>query len=178
METSMKQPQGYEDGTQRVCKLKKSLYGLQQAPRYRNQKFKCFLQMNSNPCLFVNKDKSIFLILYVDDGRIVAKDDEKLQEFLKNLEETFNDRIEPVNYFLGLQIQHLDDGSISIHQENYCRKVRDFFNMLNANPVSVLFDKSLTCLDHLEKLQEDIPYRKAVGSLVYLAVVHKLLFTK
>jgi hypothetical protein len=29
----MKQPEGFEDGTNRVCKLKKRLYGLKQAPR-------------------------------------------------------------------------------------------------------------------------------------------------
>ncbi|GBN35929.1 hypothetical protein AVEN_54315-1 [Araneus ventricosus] len=42
--------------------------------------------------------------------------------------------------------------------------------MSSANPVSVSFDKSLTCLDHSEKLKEDIPYRKAVSSLMYLVV--------
>ncbi|GBM81735.1 Retrovirus-related Pol polyprotein from transposon TNT 1-94 [Araneus ventricosus] len=150
-EIYMMQPQGYEDGTRR-CNLE---------------------QTNSDPCLFVNKDKPIFLILYVDDDIIAAKDEEKLQEFLKNLEETFSVRIEQANYFLGLQIQHLDDGSIFIHQENYCRKVLDSFNMSSANPVSVPFDKSLTYLDHSEMLQEDIPYRKAVGSLMYLAVVSR-----
>ncbi|GBM82162.1 Retrovirus-related Pol polyprotein from transposon TNT 1-94 [Araneus ventricosus] len=178
-EIHIKQPQGYEDGTQRVCKLKKSLYGLKQVPRCWNQKFNCFLQTcnleqtNSYPCLFVNKDKSIFPIFYVDDGIIAAKDEEKLQEFLKNLEDTFSVRIEPANYFLGLQILHLDDGSIFIHQENFCKKVLDSFSMSSANPVSVSFHKSLTCLDHSEKLQEDIPYRKAVGSLMYLAVVSR-----
>ncbi|GBN73099.1 hypothetical protein AVEN_155739-1 [Araneus ventricosus] len=33
------------------------------------------------------------------------------------------------------------------------------------------FDKFLTCLDHLEKLEEDILYRRTVGSLMYLALV-------
>ncbi|GBM30301.1 hypothetical protein AVEN_52704-1 [Araneus ventricosus] len=105
---------------------------------------------------WVYKIKEMLLIKF-NVTRLEHKDEEKLQEFLKNLEETFSVRIEPANYFLGLQIQHLDDGSIFIHQENYCRKVQDSFNMSNANPVSVLFDKSLTCLDHSEKLQEDIP---------------------
>ncbi|GBM87931.1 hypothetical protein AVEN_186030-1 [Araneus ventricosus] len=45
--------------------------------------------------------------------------------------------------------------------------------MSSSNPVSVPFDKSLICMDHSEMLQEDIPYRKAVGNLMYLAVVSR-----
>ncbi|GBL76268.1 Retrovirus-related Pol polyprotein from transposon TNT 1-94 [Araneus ventricosus] len=45
--------------------------------------------------------------------------------------------------------------------------------MPNVNPVSVPFDKSLTCLDHSKKLQEYIPYRIAVSSLMYLSVVSR-----
>ncbi|GBM89121.1 hypothetical protein AVEN_190947-1 [Araneus ventricosus] len=93
---------------------------LKQAPKCWNQKFKYFLQKcnleqtNSDPCLFVNKDKYIFLILCVYDGIIAAKDEEKLQEFLKNLEETFSARIEPANYY---KYSILDDGSFFILQE-------------------------------------------------------------
>ncbi|GBM10657.1 Retrovirus-related Pol polyprotein from transposon TNT 1-94 [Araneus ventricosus] len=40
----MSQPQGYDDGTGRVCKLIKSLYGLKQAPRQWFHKFQQFEQ--------------------------------------------------------------------------------------------------------------------------------------
>ena len=39
----MKQPDGFEDGTDRVCKLKRSLYGLKQAPRCWNKRFGIYL---------------------------------------------------------------------------------------------------------------------------------------
>lgn len=32
-EVYVTQPQGYEDGTERVCKLEKALYGLRESPR-------------------------------------------------------------------------------------------------------------------------------------------------
>lgn len=32
-EIYMEQPQGYEDGTDRLCKLQRCLYGLKQSPR-------------------------------------------------------------------------------------------------------------------------------------------------
>ncbi|PNF31714.1 hypothetical protein B7P43_G13202 [Cryptotermes secundus] len=57
----MKQPEGFEDGTNRVCKLKKSLYGLKQAPRCWNRRFGKFLSnqgfqaSKEDPCLYVKK---------------------------------------------------------------------------------------------------------------------------
>lgn len=178
-EIYMKQPDGHDDGTGRVCKLLKSIYGLKQAPRCWNEKFREFLQscdlkqMDSDPCLFVNEDKSLFLVLYVDDGLVAAKDSRLLDLFFKKLSANFAVRSEPANYFLGLQIEYLDDGSIFIHQENYCKKVLDSFNMSATDPVSIPIDKSMLSVEDSEKLDEQTPYRKAVGSLIYLATVSR-----
>ena len=57
----MKQPQGYEDGTSKVCQLKRSLYGLKQAPRCWNKRLGAFLQQHrfrasdADPCLYVRE---------------------------------------------------------------------------------------------------------------------------
>lgn len=176
-EIYMKQPQGYEDGTGRVCKLVKSIYGLKQAPRCWNQKFSDFLhscslkQTDSDPCLFVNNDKSLFVVLYVDDGIVAAIDKKLLEMFLERLQEEFSVRVGQANYFLGMQIQNLEDGSIFIHQENYCKKVLDCFKMSTANPVCVPIEKDLLSQEPSENLSEEVPYRKAVGSLMYLGMV-------
>ena len=52
------QPEGFEDGTGRVCRLKKALYGLKQAPREFNKKMVKaitelgFVQSMADPCIF------------------------------------------------------------------------------------------------------------------------------
>ena len=58
-EIYMHQPEGYDDGSGRVCKLKRSLYGLKQAPRCWNKRFASFLlklgftRSTADPCLFI-----------------------------------------------------------------------------------------------------------------------------
>jgi len=42
-EIYMRQPEGFNDGTEKVCRLQRSLYGLKQSPRCWNIKFKTFL---------------------------------------------------------------------------------------------------------------------------------------
>ncbi|GBN64331.1 Retrovirus-related Pol polyprotein from transposon TNT 1-94 [Araneus ventricosus] len=59
----MSQPQGYDDGTGKMCKLNKSLYGLKQAPRQWFHNFQQFMnkmkfkQYTSDPWIFIRKEK-------------------------------------------------------------------------------------------------------------------------
>jgi len=57
-EIYMQQPEGCEDSSQRVCRLRKSLYGLKQSPWAWNKRFKDVLisfglqESTADPCLF------------------------------------------------------------------------------------------------------------------------------
>jgi hypothetical protein len=76
----MRQPEGFDDGCGRVCKLKLNLYGLKQAPRCRNQRFVDLVKKRrlkvstADPCLFVRRSngKKLIVAIYVDDGLIVG----------------------------------------------------------------------------------------------------------
>jgi len=131
----MRQPTGYEDGTNRMCRLIKSLYGLKQAPRCWNRKFKDFLEKhglqvsNEDPCLFYNtvKRHKFIIALYVDDGLVADEDSDDLEQFLEELSSQFCVTISPLSCFLGLQITQLQDGSVFVSQENYTKKVLQRF---------------------------------------------------
>jgi len=78
----MRQPAGYEDGTDQLCKLNRSLYGLKQVPRCWNRKFKDSLKKHglmvseADPCVFYSTadgHKLIIVALYVDDGLVAAQ---------------------------------------------------------------------------------------------------------
>lgn len=77
----MKQPEGFDDGTGRVCLLNKSLYGLKQASRCWNSKFTTFLKRfgltenAADPCVFTgnNNGSRIYLAIYIDDGLVKTR---------------------------------------------------------------------------------------------------------
>ncbi|GFY46299.1 retrovirus-related Pol polyprotein from transposon TNT 1-94 [Trichonephila inaurata madagascariensis] len=177
----MTQSEGFSDSSGQVCKLLKSIYGLKQAPRCWNKCFKSFAedsglkQSNCDPCLFFNDEKSMYLIVYVDDGIIAADEEQTVKLFLKKLESEFSVVIGEANYFLGIQNEHLECHKIFIHQEAYCRKILSRFDMINSNHVSTPFEKGAITTDDSVSLSDDVSYREAVGilmgGLMFLAIV-------
>jgi hypothetical protein len=125
----MKQPQGFEDGNDKVFKLKRSLYGLKQSPRCWNRKFtgvpnKYGLQVSdSDPCLFTSKDRKLLIALYVNDSMVAAQNQSHLSRFLEEIKAHFEITVSPVSNFLGLQITQHDNGSVFVCQEDYAKKM-------------------------------------------------------
>lgn len=172
----MRQPEGFEDGTNRVCKLKRSLYGLKQASRCWNQKFDDFMgslnfvQSKEDPCLYVRHKNAvkIFVALYVDDGLVASNSSSEIETFISELQSKFKIVAKELTYFLGLEITQVENG-IAVGQAAFVKKILDRFGMSNCNKVSTPIEK----LPNLEpgKVSEpvDFPYRSAVGALLYLA---------
>lgn len=177
----MKQPEGCDDGTGRVCKLNKSLYGLKQASRCWNERFTNFLRdnnfkkINSDPCVFINNGKETLTILaiYIDDGLLATKDEKLAKKLFQKLGKEFEIVIGNAKFFLGFQIDKQIDGSIIMHQTSYANQLLKRFNMKDANPVTIPADKNHNLNPNLHpnsQLAQGVPYREAVGSLMYLAV--------
>ena len=172
----MQIPEGYKRQDSKVCKLKKSLYGLKQAPMKWNEHFTKFLKENDmeslsvDQCIFKNKRGTLFLAIYVDDGLIVGKNDEEIDNLLSKLKDSFEiKKFNKVDSFLGIKITK-GDSWIKLDQVNYTESVLDRFHMSNAKSVSTPitdYDDDKTATESREVVQ--FPYREAVGSLLYLS---------
>jgi len=177
----MYQPEGFNDNTARVCKLLKSLYGLKQASRCWIQHFTSFLKSfgfsrsTADPCFYIFKNElgKILLAFYVDDGLLAATNELLIEEFFLELEKQFKiTETKNVTSFLGVEILKLPDGSIFINQGKFIGKILERFNMNNANvvstPIDTGWDLSGPC-----KIEKEIPYREAVGNLLYVQVISR-----
>lgn len=172
----MRQPEGFDDKSGKVCKLMKSLYGLKQSSRCWNKKFTKFIKENqliqsvADPCVFTSEDKTLILALYVDDGLIAATSEDKIRDVISQLSKYFEMKFFRAECFLGLEIERYDDGSISLHQTNYSRKIISRFNMDDCKTVTTPLDVNQVAEVFADSRDTKFPYRESVGSLIYLAI--------
>ena len=114
-EIYMDQPLGFELKRQerKVCKLKRSIYGLKQASGQWNLKFHqamlnyCFTMMEKDHCVYMKRSNNHFIILslYVNDI-LIAGNDKKLIDVTKNwLSSNFEMKdMGEASYVLGVKI--------------------------------------------------------------------------
>lgn len=172
----IKQPEGFEDGTERVCRLKRSLYGLKQSPRCWNKCFGQFLTdlgfkaSEADPCLFIRerKGRKLLIALYVDDGLIASTHQQDSEMFIKELKEKFKITVGEVSCFLGLEIECHRDNSITVSQKGYARKILKRFGFDECKPVATPMLKDSRLQNPEDDKISDFPYRQAVGALMYL----------
>ena len=176
----VQQPTGFEDGTNKVCKLKKSLYGLKQAARCWHKRIASFMsslgfvQSSADSCLFIKGERGdqVLVVLYVDDGLVASTNKLKLEEFLNNLKAEFKIKEKELSYFLGLEVDQEEDGSIRIHQQSYIKRMLQRFGMDTCKAVTTPIISGTSCNDTCEsgRGMSNFPYRQAVGALMYLMV--------
>ncbi|RVW21039.1 Retrovirus-related Pol polyprotein from transposon RE1 [Vitis vinifera] len=102
-----------EKQCQKVCKLKKSLYGLKQSPRAwfgrftKSMRAFGYRQSNSDHTLFLKKQhgKITALIVYVDDMVVTRSDPEERKALQNYLFREFEMKdLGPLKYFLGIEV--------------------------------------------------------------------------
>ena len=181
-EVFMYQPEGYDDGSGRVCKLEKALYGLKQAPLQWNRKISRVLKQlhlkpcSSDSCVYVRERDNLIFALYVDDGLCIAPSLRIIEGFLESLEKSFKMTRCVADCFIGLEIERdRENRTLKIHQRTYLKKVLERFAMADCNPARTPFvvDQRLRRnIDENGKVLDsyNAPFRQLIGSLMYAAV--------
>ena len=114
--------------------------------------------------------------MYVDDINLISTPP-AYQYAVKRLQSHFNMKfLGKASLCLGLQISHLDNGAILLHQTAYTRKILKRFGMHKANflvaPMigrSYTFEDPYTPASEEEEEVDKLGYLDAVGTLLYLA---------
>lgn len=178
----MQQPEGYEDGSDCVCYLKKDLYGLKQAPR--NSMFNNCVksydlrQSEVDSCIFVrgaNTDDWIILSLYIDDGLIACKEKETLNNFVSLLVSKFEVVCHESTCYVEMEIvRDRNTGTLCINQQGYISRMHRF-GMEDCKFVTSPMDSSVEFTGSCEKenKEERFPYREAIGYLNYIATISR-----
>jgi hypothetical protein len=179
-ETFMEIPQGFygsDPDKDMVLELKKSLYGLAQAPRVfydhlaKNLTTRGFTTcLEIDPCLWIHEEKGLVCLVYVDDCLFFGKDRNKINEVIKDLEKDMPlTREDSVTAFLGIDIK-TKDGVHNLTQPKLIERIIEATGLENANTVDTPATPAPLGTD-LEgaPFKEDWHYASVVGMLMYLA---------
>ncbi|KAJ9566643.1 hypothetical protein OSB04_002609 [Centaurea solstitialis] len=173
------QPPGFEDPKypDRVCKLRKALYGLHQAPRAWYDTLSSYLLENKfergviDKTLFIKRTKTDMLLvqIYVDDIIFGSTKEDMCKEFEELMHKKFKmSSMGELTFFLGLQVKQKRDG-IFINQSKYVATMLQKFGMNDAKPASTPMETHKHLTADVEGEEVDVhQYRSMIGSLMYL----------
>lgn len=162
-----------------VCKLKKSLYGLTQAPRCWFSKLSealfgfGFKQNYSDYSLFtlLRGNSTIYVLVYVDDMIIGGNDSTLISKFKDYLHRCFRMKdLGSLKYFLGIKVARGKAG-IYLCQRKCSFDIITECGLLRAKPAATPLEQNHDLArDDGVFFTEPEKYRRLVGRLVYLSV--------
>ena len=176
----MKQPDGYHDGTTKVCKLVKALYGLKQSPRMWYYKLSAILEKNHfvrsihDEALFINRkqpDKPVWCLIYVDDILMTSPSKDMLNETVEGLKGDLTlTTSDTLSQYLGMNLWQTDSGEICLSADKYVEKLEKKFDLTTGGrraetPLPVAEPEGMEPVTAMTEFQ----YLSRVGSLLYAA---------
>ncbi|CAM8954553.1 unnamed protein product [Rhodiola kirilowii] len=185
----MTQLEGFEypNVAGKVCKLKKSIYGLKQASRSWNFRFDekikefGFIRCEEDPCVYkkFSENKVAFLVLYVDGILFIGNDIPVLESVKEWLKKCFSMKdLGNAEYILGIKIyRDRSKRLLGLSQGTYIDKILDRFKMQDSKKGFLpmqhgVYLSKTQCPKtpvELEKMNQ-ITYASAIGSIMYVIV--------
>jgi hypothetical protein len=183
----IKQPQGMQDGTDRVCHLFKALYGLREAPRLWQEELAGFLcsigwvSHIADDSVYVKRavsGKPMLMSVHVDDvtGAVHMFDKGEFDHNKRLIAQRYKIKdLGDVNWLLNMCItRDRRVGVMYLDQSQYINSVLESFSMQGSKPAAnpELFaarDYPMQAGDALLPADQVTHYRSIVGSLMYAA---------
>ena len=187
-EIYMKEPPGYEtQGEHCVKRLRKSLYGLKQAGRKWYEALSRalanlgFRASSADPGVFFAKigDHSLILAIHVDDCALTGSSPPLITEYKHKFNACYTlTDLGPIHWFLGIKItRDRSARTISLSQTSYIDSIISRFHLDDAKSYStpmipgINYSSLESPSDATEAARmEKVPYREAIGSLMYASV--------
>ena len=180
----MRLPPGFEEvdkqGRPLVALLKKAIYGYRRSNKIwskaisKTLKEFGLMQSQADHCLYYKE--GLWVMVYVDDLIICACNSGKVKEMKEFLSKKYDMKdLGKIRIFLNCEIiRNYEEGTVALCQKLYIINLLAKFNMTDCNPVltpvEVGFDVPELYTERTveeAKEMEKVPYREAVGSLVY-----------
>ena len=180
----LQQPEGFvqEGHEEKVCLLKKAIYGLKQSSRNWNLKLDKALkelylrQSESDACIysFYSKHKLIIVALFVDDLIVITNSVDFYTILKQGLSNIFKlKELGPIQKCLGINIhKNKERGIIELDQADYIETLLKNFGMSECRSVNTPMDVNVSITPRSPEQSAfnptEIPYQNVVGSLLYL----------
>jgi Reverse transcriptase (RNA-dependent DNA polymerase) len=178
-EVYMELPPGFdnEQVAGKVCRLKRSLYGLKQSPRAWFDRFsktmikEGYLQSNADHTMFIRRKrgKLCVLIVYVDDIVLTGNDIVEMKRIKSSLATEFEMKdLGPLHYFLGIEVVSSPNG-IFLSQQKYVLELLHETGMLGCRPANTPIDPNHGLKGGVSDQVDQERYQRLVGRLIYLS---------
>ncbi|KAK9190783.1 hypothetical protein WN943_019393 [Citrus x changshan-huyou] len=179
-EVYMQLPPGFSTTfSGKVCRLRKSLYGLRQAPRNWFAKLAGALKSfgfdqsyaDYSLFTFARHDISIHVLVYVDDLIIAGNNTTAISAFKAYLSRCFHMKdLGVLKYFLGIEISR-GPTSMFLSQRKYTLDILAETGLLGAKPARSPIDQNhRLALDDGPMYSDPVRYRRLIGRLIYLTI--------
>ncbi|KAK2979349.1 hypothetical protein RJ640_000686 [Escallonia rubra] len=177
-EVFMRQPKGFEhpELPSHVCRLKKAIYGLKQAPHAWYNELKQFLvtygfqKSHSESSLFIIHHSSVvlYLMVYVDNIILTGNNQTALSSVIAALSHRFSLKdLGHLNYFLGVEMVRRNDG-VLLSQSKYIADLLKKYNMHESKGVTTpMCPTTPLNLNDGSSPTDAKEYRTAIGKLQY-----------
>ncbi|CAL1392356.1 unnamed protein product [Linum trigynum] len=179
-EVYMKMPEGFgQPNDTRVCRLKRSLYGLKQASRNWHAKFTSsllqlgFKQSKFDYSLFIAHKGSTFVaaLIYVDDVVLTGNNEQFISLVKQRLDNDFSIKdLGPLKFFLGIEVARSPNG-IVLSQRKYAIDILEDSGLANGRPSAFPMEQHHQLgMANTPSSADPGQYRRLIGRLLYLTV--------